>query len=271
VSIACIFKREAIGFLMVNIDTARYCESEEEIDIDDLEQEVFRTGINSKIIRQTRCFKCLGCELRLTPKAIDGVENRKSAHFAVKRKHDDHEPICDIGGYLRFISAKDRKGLYVKGSGFPYGYPSKLELTDETKGGSGLPPGGEPTGGDGSGSIGGNGLTAKGKHNRTVKTLKLLVKHFVAFPEPEFRQSVLTVPGIGVSTYEKAFQCLKWRSGYEYRSVRIYYAEILWRNTLVAKNKIIIPTIEGKWEEGVPPKPSIHLEIDISQYSETQK
>jgi hypothetical protein len=229
VSIACIFKREAVGSLMVNIDTARYCESNEEVDIDDLEQEVFRTSINSKVIRHTRCFKCLGCELRLTPKAIDGVENQKSAHFAVKHKHDDHESICDIGGYLRFINAKDRKGLYDQGSGFPYGYPSKLELTDRTPGGSGPPPGGEPTGGDGSGRPGSNGLTAKGKHNRTVKTLKLLVKHFIAFPEPEFRRSALTVPRIGVSTYAQAFQYLKWQPGYEYRAVRIYYAEVLWK------------------------------------------
>jgi hypothetical protein len=264
-------KREAIGSLMVNIDTARYCESEEEVDIDELEEEVATKGIAPKEIRDTRCFKCLGCELRLDPRAIDRSVNKVSAYFAVKISGTDHEPICDIGGYLRFINAKDRKGLYDQGSGFPYGYPSKLELTDKTPGGSGPLPGGEPTGGDGSGRRGSNGLTAKGKHNRTVKTLKLLVKHFMAFPEPEFRQSVLTVPGIGFSTYEKAFQCLKWRPGYEYKSIRIYYAEILWRNTLVAKNKIIIPTIEGKWEEGVPPKPSIHLEIDISQYSGTQK
>jgi hypothetical protein len=257
--------------LMVNIDTARYCESNEEIDIDELEEEVATKGITPKEIRDTRCFKCLGCELRLDPRAIDRSVNQVSAYFKVKINGTEHEPMCDIGGYLRFISAKDRKGLHVQGSGFPYGYPSKLELTDETREDSGAPPSGEPTGGDGSGRTGGNGFTAKGKHNRTVKTLKLLVKHFMAFPEPEFRQSALTIPGIGASTYENAFQCLKWRPGYEYRSIRIYFAEILWKNTLVAKNKIIIQTIEGEWEGGNPPKQSIYLEIDISRYSETQK
>jgi hypothetical protein len=51
----------------------------------------------------------------------------------------------------------------------------------------------------------------------------------MAFNEPEFRQLVLTVPGIGVSTYAQSFQYVKFRPGYEYKAVRIYYAEILWK------------------------------------------
>jgi hypothetical protein len=86
---------------MVNIDTARDCESNEEFDIDELEEIVSRTGATPKSIRDTRCFKCLGCELRLTPKAINKAENLVSAHFAVKHRNEDHEPTCDIGGYLK--------------------------------------------------------------------------------------------------------------------------------------------------------------------------
>ena len=210
---------------MVQIDTARYCNTGIEVDIDDLEAEVATGSITGKEIRKTRCFQCLGCNLKLIPKGIDpkatevfGEEvDHPSAHFAKLPNSLPHDDECDIDGYLKFANTKpSNRESPTKYGGFPFGYPSKLVLTTSAQVFS------TPDTTDVStesqqlsllGKDHSQGITRD--KNKTVKTLKLLVKHFISFPEDEYRDLALTVPGVGLSTYRDVFHRLRWQPGYE--------------------------------------------------------
>jgi hypothetical protein len=263
---------------MVHIDTARYCNTDIEVDIDDLEAEVSAGDYTGEEIRKTRCFQCPGCELELIPKAIDPQAterpdrqiNHPSPHFAIKIPNSTHGDNCDIDAYLKFANTKVSNRVYPSQGGFPFGYPSKLVLTTATQIFS---------------TPDNTNLAAKGQQlnlprqdfsqrvrdkHKTVKTLKLLVKHFISFPEDEYRKLSLTVPGVGLSTYRDVFQRLRWCPGYEYKAVRIYFAELIWKHTQIEANRIYLPTVEGDWADS-PPTRSLYLELDMSKWAEKHK
>lgn len=276
---AVFLKKVSLSSPMVHIDTARYCESEIEVDIDELEAEVDSGDYTGEEIRNTRCFKCLGCELRLIPKGIDpkatevpGKEVRHpSPHFAIKVAKSTHDDECDIDGYLNFANTQAGKRTYPEYGGFPFGYPSKLVLTTSTQVPSTLDTNNLSAVSKQSSLLGkdhSQGVTRE--KNKTVKTLKLLVKHFLSFPEEEYRNLPLTVPGVGLSTYKDVFHRLCWRPGYEYKAVRIYFAELLWKYTDIGEHKIYLPTVEGDWSKG-PPTKSLYLELDMENWGDTSK
>lgn len=188
-------------------------------------------------------YICLACQAPVSPVAIR-PNMKLRPHFRLKRKHQ-HQPGCYISGYDTLAKVGTKQQVSTP-NGFPISYPSKLRLPTQrivTSEKNLQNPIQKPTISKKQFTNSNSSEVSVKKHNLTTTKLEEIVKHFLLFPYD--RHLKLTLPRVGLTTYEKAFQKLKFNSEASYEIPLIYYAEFMYTGVKWTEEEIYFPLMQG--------------------------
>ena len=246
------------------VDRARIKETKEEVYAGDLLRRVLdrEDPLNTDIVYYQTNYICLLCNGVMTPVAIkeDRKQNSPAPHFKIKGKHDHN---CSFGEYeqLKKEYKKGNKKKQISNNGiFPCPYPDVLDLpelinvSDRTKD---------------TASIGKAEIDISNTNIR-VKSIQLLVEHYLLFSNDRDRLVQLHVPQVDVRSYHKVFQRICYRENYYFDLPRIYFGKLLYRKKEINDRTIKLYFTEGIWENKKPIQ-TMFIEIDISSWEFGEK
>jgi hypothetical protein len=170
-------------------------------------------------------YFCQGCGVPLTPAAYRETSLVRPYFSA---RHGDHDPRCDVADRPRFVGLAQSTDVHQSAGDGSLSSPSTLVLQDER---SVADPGPQSPGRSrGERDTGIPSSTNGTQRGAIAHSSRPLCHAFVNSPHDRW-QMKLYLPGLGDSTYKRAFKRISSGPPKPYTDPRIFYAAAQWNKT----------------------------------------